>query len=122
MLCGVAEVTDIQFMSEELVEVAVQCLADIANEIEPMNSSVGATGAAAAAPIQSEKEPRPTDEESNNRSGKDDSPEKADHQGATAPDSSKPTSSDAAPSQGATASQEESSKQINESSTESNRD
>ena len=108
-LARIAEVTDIQFVSEELVEVAIQCLADIAKEIESTNSSVGTTGAAEATPTQGEKESKPADEESSNQAGKDDSHERTDHQGATAPDSSNPTSSGVAPSQKATASHEESS-------------
>ena len=136
-LVRIAEVTEIQFVTEELVDVAAQCLVEIAKEIESTDSSVGATGAAAAAPNQSEKEstearpapPEPekesetTVEGSNSQTGKDDSHKQADDQGATAPDSSKPTSSAAAPSQGATASHEEStSKQADESSKESSQD
>ena len=130
--------TEIQFVTEELVDVAAQCLVEtIAKEIESTDSSVGATGAEAAAPNQSEKEsteagPAPpetkkeseiTVEGSTSQTGKDDSHKQADDQGATAPDSSKPTSSAAAPSQGATASHEGStSKQADESSKESSQD
>ena len=42
-LARIAVVTDIQFVTEELVEVAAQCLIDIAKEMESMDSSVGAT-------------------------------------------------------------------------------
>ena len=52
----IAEVTEIQFVTEELVDVAAQCLVDIAKEMESMDNSVGATDAATAAPNQSEKE------------------------------------------------------------------
>ena len=52
----IAEVTEIQFVNDELVDVAVQCLVDIARESESMTSSVGVASSAAAAPSQSEKE------------------------------------------------------------------
>ena len=136
-LVRIAEVIEIQFATEELFDVATQCLTEIAKEMESTDSSVGATGAAAAAPNQSEKEaieagPAPsetneetetTDEEPSSQAGKDDSHKQAGDQGATAPDSSKPTSPAAAPSQGATASHEEStSKHADASSKESSQD
>ena len=49
-LVRVAEVTEIQFVTEELVDVAAQCLVDIAKEMESMDNSVGATDAATASP------------------------------------------------------------------------
>ena len=101
-LVRIAEVTDMQFMSDELVDVAVQCLADIARESESTTSSVGVGSAATAAPSHSEKEstehgtappepekePEGTDEISNVQASKDESHNQADDQGARAQDSS----------------------------------
>ena len=49
-LMRITEVAEIEFVTEDLVDVAAQCLADIAKEIEPMNHAVGDTGAAPAVP------------------------------------------------------------------------
>ena len=55
-LVRIAEVTEIQFATAELVDVAVQCLNEIAKEIETANASAGAPGTTAAAPSHDDKE------------------------------------------------------------------
>ena len=45
----IAEVTEIQYASDELVDVAAQCLVDLAKETESANESIGRDNAAAAA-------------------------------------------------------------------------
>ena len=55
-LARIAEVTEIQFATVELVDVTAQCLIEIAKEIESANVSAGTAGTAAAAPSQNEKE------------------------------------------------------------------
>ena len=52
----VAEVTEIQFASDELVDVAAQCLADLARESESVNDSVEHASATTAASSQTKKE------------------------------------------------------------------
>ena len=51
----IAEVTEIQFAKDELVDVAVQCLVDIARESESVTNSVGVASPARAAASQDEK-------------------------------------------------------------------
>ena len=54
-LAHIAEVTEIQFATAELVNVAAQCLKDLAQEIESANASAGVSGATAAAPSHDDK-------------------------------------------------------------------
>ena len=54
-LVRIIEGTEIQFVTEDLVDVAAQCLTDIAKEIESMNHTVGDIGAATAVPDQNEQ-------------------------------------------------------------------
>ena len=83
----ISEVTEIQFVNEELVDVAAQCLVDIAKESESVTSS-----------------------------GKDVSHKQADEQCATAQNSSKPTSSTAVLTLDATASPEKSTSEYDDES------
>ena len=123
----ITEVTEIQFVNDELVDVAAQCLVDFARESES-----GFASAAAAAPSRSEKEltesgqaspepekePEGTDEVSDVQAGKDDSHKQAGEQCATAQNSSKPTSSAAVLTQDATASLEKSTSEHDDESDE----
>ena len=52
----ITEVTGIQFATVELVEVAVQCLNEIAKEIESANAPADTSGATAAAPSHDDKQ------------------------------------------------------------------
>ena len=52
-LARIAEVTEIQFETDDLVDVAAQCLVDIAKEMESADKSTGVASAATAAPSQS---------------------------------------------------------------------
>ena len=54
-LARIAEVTEIQFATVELVDVAVRCLIEIAKEIESANAPAGTPGTTAAAPSQDDK-------------------------------------------------------------------
>ena len=111
-LVRIAEVTEIQFTAE-LVDVAVQCLIEMAKEIEAANASAGTPG------NESEKRSKTTAEGS---ADKDDSHKEAPNQCATAQGSSKSTSTTAGQSQGATASLEGSaSKKENEPTKDSTR-
>ena len=128
----ITEVTEIEFANAELVDVAAQCLVDIARESESVTSSVGLASAAAAAPSRSEKEstesgqappepekePEGTDEVSDVHAGKDDSHNQAGEQCAAAQNSSKPTSSTAVLTQDATASLEKSTSEHDDESDE----
>ena len=49
-LARIAEVTEIQFETDDLVDVAAQCLVDIAKEMESTDKSTGVASAATAAP------------------------------------------------------------------------
>ena len=130
-LARIAEVTEIQFATVELVDVAAQCLIEIAKEIESANVSAGAADTAAAAPSQDEKEsvsdksasPEPERESKTTAEGsadKDDLHKEATDRCATAQDPSKSNSTAVVQSQGATASLEGSaSKRENESTRDS---
>ena len=116
-LVRIAEVTEIQFANAELIDVAVQCLSEIAEEIESASASAGTSGITAAAPSHagkesvsdkstspgSEKESKTTAE---GLADKDDSHKEANDQCATAQGSSQSTSTAAVQSQDATASRE----------------
>ena len=117
----VTEVTEIQFASDELVDVAAQCLVDLAKESEAPNDSAGHASAASAAPSQiekesadagqapqePEKEPEGAAETPGVLTGEGNSQTRVSEQCATAQGSTQPTSSTAAPVQDATASSEE---------------
>ena len=104
-LVRVAEVTEIQFATVELVEVAVQSLIEIAKEIESENASAGAPGAAAeestkdkSASLESEEGSMTLPEGS---ADKTDCHKEASDQCATAQSSSKSISTTDVQSQGA---------------------
>ena len=52
----ITEVTEIQFGSDELVDVATQCLAELASESESVNDSVERASAATAASSRTNRE------------------------------------------------------------------
>ena len=117
----ITEVTKIQFAKDELINVAVQCLVDIAKESESVTSSVEVASAALAAtsqndkepeygqaPPEPDKEPEGTEDVSRVQTAKDDSHKQADGQRATTQSASKPTSSTPVLAQDATASLEKS--------------
>ena len=132
-LVRIAEVTEIQFATVELVDVAIQCLIEIAKEIESANASAGTPGITAAGPSQVDKESTndksasPESEKGSKRTAegsadKDDARKEAPNQCTTAQGSSKSTSTAAVQSQGATASLEGSaSKKENEPAKHSTR-
>ena len=55
-LARTAEVTEIQFANAELIDVAVQCLNEIAEEIDSASVSAGTSGVTAAAASHEDKE------------------------------------------------------------------
>ena len=106
-LARIAEVTEIQF---EMIDVAVQCLSEIAEEIESASASAGSPGNTAAAPSHDDKEStndKSTSPESEKESktpaeglaDTDDSHKAATDQCATAQGSSQSTSTPAVQSQ-----------------------
>ena len=125
-LVCIAEVTEILFATVELVDVADQCLIQIAKEIESANVSTGTPGTTAAAPSHDDKESTndksasPESEKGSKTTAegsadKDDSHKEATDQCATAQGSSQSTSIAAVESQGATAPEGSASKKENES-------
>ena len=132
-LVRIAEVIEIQFATVELVDVAVQCLSEIAKEIESAIASAGTPGTTAAAPSQDDKESTndksaSIDSEKGSKTtaegpvNKDDSHKETPDQCAIAQDPSQSTSTAAVKSQGATASLEGSaSKNENELTKDSTR-